>query len=168
MPELSYQERVGVLYHEHHGWLQGWLRKQLGSGSHAADMMHDTFVRLMHTRRDPASLHEPRAYLATIARGLLVDHFRRQGIERAWLETLAARPEQVAPSAEEQALIIEALVRIDALLDSLPVQTRDIFLLSQLDGMTYAAIASRLGLSLITVKRHMRKGFMLCLQVMAS
>ena len=49
------------------------------------------------------------------------------------------------------------------MLDSLPSVARQAFLLSQLDGLTYAQIASELDVSLITVKRHMLRAFRACL-----
>ncbi|WP_416390945.1 sigma factor [Alloalcanivorax xenomutans] len=49
MGATSYLKRdlVAVLYSDHHGWLLGWLRKKLGCSQHAADMAHDTFVRVL-------------------------------------------------------------------------------------------------------------------------
>ncbi len=37
------------LYLDHHGWLHGWLRRRLGDREHAADIAHDTFLRLLVT-----------------------------------------------------------------------------------------------------------------------
>jgi len=153
-----------VLYAEHHGWLQGWLRKKLGCSHRAADLAHDTFLRVL-TARLPAELHEPRAYLTTVARNLVADHWRRQELERAYLEALALLPEPQAPSPESRLLMLETLLRIDAALQSLPVLTRRVFLRSQLDGMTYDEIALEQQLSLSTVKRHMSRGFVACLSV---
>jgi len=41
------------LYQDHHGWLQGWLRKRLGDREHAADVAQDTFLRLLLSGRFP-------------------------------------------------------------------------------------------------------------------
>src|SRR6218665_1313956 len=93
-------DSVESLYTHHHGWLQGWLRRRLGDSWDAADVAQDVFMRLL-TRRAPAAamdLRTPRAYLSTIAHGLVVDHWRRRELERAWLETLAQLPEPQAPS----------------------------------------------------------------------
>lgn len=156
--------QVHMLYTDHHGWLYGWLRRKLGNTGDAADLAHDTFVRVMVSRRLPAQLgDEPRALLTHIAKGLVIDHWRRQDVERAYLEAMADLPEPEAPSPETRLLILEALYRVEAMLRSLPARTRNIFLLAQLDGLTYRQIADQLGLSLITVKRHMRSAFSACL-----
>ena len=150
------------LYRNHHGWLETWLRSKLGCTHQAADLAHDTFVRILGREECPA-YREPRAYLTTIARGLLIDHWRRQDIERAWLETLAMAPQPLAPSPEEQALFLEALFHIDALLDQLKPTVREAFLLSQLDGLTYREIGERLGVGERMVKKYMAEAMMHCL-----
>ncbi len=160
------QQQLGLLYSAHHGWLQGWLRKKLGCSEHAADLAQDTFLRLLASRRPLPALQEPRAYLTTVARGLLIDHFRREDIRLAYQQALAAMPEPLHPSPEERLLLLETLIRIDMMLDTLPPQTRQIFLLSQLHEKTYAEIATRMDVSLITVKRHMQKAFLACLTLL--
>lgn len=159
-------QQVRVLYTDHHDWLYGWLRRKLGNACDAADLAHDTFLRLMLSWRSAAQLgEEPRALLTHIAKGLVIDHWRRQEVERAYLEALANLPAPEAPSPETRLLILEALYRIEAMLRDLPARTREIFLMAQLDGMTYQQIADRLGTSLVTVKRHMRTAFTACLSL---
>jgi len=157
-------KEIHALYADHNTWLRGWLRRKLGNASDAADIAHDTFLRLL-IRQRPVTRPglEPRALLAHVAKGLLVDHWRRRSIEQAYLETLAQLPEPQSPGPEERLLILEALYRIDAMLHTLPRRTRDIFLLVQLDGLNYQQVADRLNMALITVKRHMRKAFLACL-----
>jgi RNA polymerase sigma-70 factor (ECF subfamily) len=154
-----------ALYCEHHGWLQRWLGFKLGNASDAADLAHDTFMRLI-ARSDLDMVREPRALLTTVAKGLLVNRFQRQALERAYLEALAALPAPLAISPEQRLLILETLHEIDAMLDTLPPRVRQTFLLAQLDGMAYADIAVRLGVSLITVKRYMKQAFLQCLLAM--
>ena len=145
---------VGTLYSDHHSWLQGWLRRKLGNTGDAADLAHDTFLRILGQREAP-DVQAPRAYLSTIARGLVTDFFRRQDLERNYLAALAALPEQHMPSPETRALMLEALTAIDAMLDGMKPAVRQAFLLSQLEGLTYAEIATRLGVTVRTVNNYM-------------
>ena len=153
-----------VLYQQHHGWLHGWLRYKLGNAADAADLAHDTFLRIL-TGRDLGAISQPRAYLTTVARGILINWYQRQALERAYLDAIVLLPEALAPSCEDQYLILEALHQVDAMLDALPAVVRRTFLLSQLEGMTYDAIAVRLGVSLASVKRYMKQAFLACLQI---
>ncbi|MBC3375217.1 sigma-70 family RNA polymerase sigma factor [Pseudomonas sp. SWRI92] len=152
---------VEVLYIAHHNWLNGWLRRRLGCPESAADLAQDTFIRVM-AARDPQPILEPRAFLTTIAKRVLFNHYRRQDLERAYLDALAQLPGQVAPSEEERAIILQTLLELDQLLDGLPHAVKRAFLLAQVDGLTYNEIARELGISLATVKRHLNKAAMRC------
>ena len=95
-------------------------------------------MRLLTARETP-TLAEPRAFLTVVAKRVLFNHYRRQDLERAYLQALAEMPEQVAPSEEERA-----------------------FLLAQVDGLSHAEIGVRLGISVATVKRHLTKAALRC------
>ncbi|AZV95240.1 MULTISPECIES: sigma-70 family RNA polymerase sigma factor [Kerstersia] len=150
-----------ALYSDHHGWLHAWLRKKLGSSADAADLAHDTFVRIL-AREQVAGIREPRAFLMTVAQGLLSNMLRRRKVEQAYLEALAALPVPCHPDPEACALVLETLLEVDRLLDGLPRRARQIFLMAQVDGMTQAAIAQELGLSLPTVRRDLVRAIAHC------
>lgn len=48
------------------------------------------------------------------------------------------------------------------MLDRLAPAVRETFLLSQFDGLTYRAIAARLGISVATVRKYMLKALLAC------
>lgn len=155
------------LYLEHHSWLQEWFRARLSCHSQAADLAQDTFVRVLlrdQFRQD--SLERPRAFLKVIANGILVDHYRRRTVERAFLNALSALPEPEIISEEEKHILLATLQQIDKALDGLPAPVRKAFLLSQLEHLTYAEIATQMNISVRTVKRYMRRGFSQCLAVL--
>lgn len=158
------QASLHQLYSENNGWLKSWLRARLGNTADAADLAQDTFVRVM-TARSQLPIREPRSYLSAIARALLIDKVRRRTIEQAYLQALALRPEPVEVSPEVRLSIIEMLVAVDALLDELGPRTRDIFLAVQLEGLPYASVAERFGVSVTTVKNHLVRAMTRCLLV---
>ena len=161
---LSAPSSVNALYSSHHGWLFNWLWRKMGSEHDAAELAQDTFVRLLSAQ--PATeLAEPRAYLSTVAHGLMVNHWRRRALERAYLAALAARPEAVASSPEQHALVMETLCEVDAMLDRLGIKVRQAFLLAQLEGLTYAEIAGRLGVSERMIKKYMAQAMLHCLLI---
>jgi RNA polymerase sigma-70 factor (ECF subfamily) len=145
-----------TLYRDHHGWLRDWLRRRLPCSDLAADLAHDTFLRLL-AKPEPAHPEKPRAFLTTIAQRVLASHFRRHYLEQVWLELLAQQPELAAPSEESRALWLETLCEIDRLLNTLTPVARQAFLLSQLDGLGHAQVAAELGISIATVKRYIVK-----------
>lgn len=161
----SLHKTIHALYSDHHGWLHAVLRRKLGCTHTAADLAHDTFLRVLSGRHRLPDLREPRAWLRVIAGNIVVDYWRRREIERAYLDSLAAMPEAVAPSPEQGQLILEALLQVDMVLRQLPPKVRQAFLLSQLDGLTYAEIALQLQTSQVTIKRYMRSAFIACMSV---
>ncbi|MCH6043813.1 RNA polymerase subunit sigma, partial [Salmonella enterica] len=88
-----------------------------------------------------SALRQPRAYLTTIARGLLNDHWRRRSLERAWLEAVAALPPGMETSPDVLLGVQQALQQLDQMLANLAPQAREVFVLSQLEGLSYAEIA---------------------------
>lgn len=169
MHVASPSDPVAQIYSDHHSWLLGWLRRKLNCADHAADLAQDTFVRLLTLPAEKSSvnLREPRAYLTTVAQRLVIDHYRRQSLEQAWLDTLALMPEALTPAPEERLIILQTLHKVDLMLDGLPQRVRSTFLLSQLEGLGYAAIAARLNISERTVKRYMAQAFEQCILLIA-
>jgi len=147
---------IAALYTDHHRWLLGWLRHRLGCQHQAADLAQDTFLRILGNRQEKLSgLLEPRAYLTTIARGLMIDQFRRRELERAYLESLANQPEAAAPSPEQRQLALAALMEVDRLLDGLSAKARSAWLYSRLDGLGHGEIAVLLGVSVPRVRQYL-------------
>ncbi|NIE73249.1 sigma-70 family RNA polymerase sigma factor [Pantoea sp. Tr-811] len=157
---------LGLLYTEQRSWLTAWLYRRLGCNSQAADLAQETFLRLLTVQRktgETLPLERPRAYLATVGKRLVCDYFRRQSLERAYLDMLATMPEAFNLSPEEQWQMRETLHQLDALLDQMKPVVRRVFLLAQLDGLTYLQIAAQLGIGERTVKRHMASAFEACI-----
>ncbi|MCB4811528.1 sigma-70 family RNA polymerase sigma factor [Methylovorus menthalis] len=155
-------ETVHALYSDHHGWLSGWLRRKLGCTHQAADLAQDVFVRIMSSPSQH-TIREPRAYLTHVAHGLVVNHWRRREVEQAYLDALMHLPPSMVPSVEQRLMVLETLFEIERMLSGLPVKVRQAFLLSQMDGMKYADIATELHVSERMVKKYMAQAMLACL-----
>jgi len=151
-------------YLSHNSWLYSWLCKKLGSTFDAADLTQDTFLRVL-LKTDLVSILEPRAYLTRIAHGLMVNHIRRREIERSYLAEIAHLPEYQTQSAETRAMALEVLIKIDTMLDGLPLKVRTAFLLSQLEGLTHSEIASELSVSVASVRLYIAKAITHCIAI---
>ena len=163
--EPTLNQAVHVLYSEHHGWLFGWLRKKLGCPQNAADLSHDTFVRILTSRDALGGLREPRAFLTTTARHLIIDRARRRQLEDAYLRELALTVEmmeQCQQSPEQILVTLEALEQIAFVLDGLALNARQAFLLYFLEGLRQSEIAHRLGISERMVRKHLMNALMHC------
>lgn len=157
------QDHLHSLYAGHHAWLVHWLRRKLGCPHNAADLAHDTFLRILGAS-ELSDLREPRAYLTTTATRLLIDRARRERIEQAYLAELSMAADTAGyhPSSEEIHAAVAALERFCAVIAELSEKPRQAFLLHYLDGATHAAIAMRLGVSTKMIQKYLVKALVHC------
>lgn len=169
MPATESPLDVQALYSDHHGWLQSWLRRRLGNAAEAADLAQDTFVRLIsgQTPRRFTGIAEARSYLRTTAQNLCINLWRRQEIERAWLATLAATPPACYPSAERQAMVLQALEEIGAMLHGLSPKAARAFTLAVVCEMTDDEVGAELGVSGRMVRKYVAQAMLGCLTLRA-
>ena len=155
---------IEEIYTSHSAWLQAWLRRRLGNATDAADLAHDVFIRLLTKPRSFETLPTAKAYLCSMAKGMCVDLWRRRQIEQAWLEELASRPDMQAPSAEQQAILLESIQALDAMLRRLPVKAARAFVMAVVCGMTDKEAAEELQVSTRMVRKYVARGMLHCLQ----
>lgn len=158
---------IGQMFKSDYHWLCTSVSRALGCPHSAQDIASETFVRVL-ALADPLAIREPRALLTTIARRLVYEGWRRQDLERAYIESLALAPTPVHASPEERALVVEALLAVDRLLNGLSAKARAAFLYHQLDGLTYSEIGQLLGVSTSRVQQYMADAFKRCYQAMAD
>lgn len=129
-----------------------------GVRDEAQDLANDSFVRLLGSRFvTQEELENPEAYLQQVAKNSLRNR-ARAAFHRSIVD-LDLDPETVA-DASDPTVLLEArdtLTRMDAALAKLPAKTRAIFMAHRLDGVTYAELARRHGLSVKGVDWHMTK-----------
>jgi RNA polymerase sigma-70 factor (ECF subfamily) len=158
VPFLQNTAIMDSMFRQHNGWLTKWLNKQRWTVAPAEDIASDVFLTLLQMP-SVASVREPRAMMTTIARRLVFDARRRNDLQRAYEAELALMPEAIEISAEERLIVVQALKAIDAMLATLSIKARTAFILSQVDGMPYAAIAAELKVSVSMVRKYIAQGF---------
>jgi len=158
---------LSLVFRSDYRWLTDRVRRHLGCPFGAEDVASEAFAQLAASP-DLLGVREPRALLTTIARRVMYEGWRRRELERAYLAALSLAPEAVQCSPEERALVLEALVAVDKALDGLAPKARAAFLMNQLDGLTYAEIGQRLGVSASMVRQYMAKALRQCYLAVAS
>ena len=164
---LNVQKQLWLshVYQTHQTTLLSWFKHKLQHHHQSEDLSQEVFYRALKSNYCFTSIKEPQAWLMGIAKHVIIDHWRRQHIERLYLEALAHLPEEFYPSAEHEVCIRETLYQVHLMLEKLPQRTAQVFLLSQLDGLTYYAIAEKLNISEATVKRDMKQAFLACINL---
>lgn len=155
------------LYGNHHSWLLAWVNWRLGNAADAADLAHDAFVRLLTRPCHFDTAQQARTYLRKMANGMCVDLWRRRNLEQAWLEALAAQPEPVTSSAEQQAIVLEALGEIDAMLRELSPKAAHAFVMAVACEMTDREVADVLNVSSRMVRKYVAQAMLCCMKLEA-
>lgn len=149
-------QRFETFSREQYNGLVAFLRRRLATEDDARDAAQESLMRLIRYR-DTTSEPEWKPLLYRIAINVVGEHYRRGSARGAGrhvplegVELAADEPAQEDLVAREQQ---RALLR-DAIL-SLPERQKQIYLLSRMQGMTYAQIARHCEISVKTVEKHM-------------
>lgn len=163
--ESAPPQSVDVLYHSHYDWLRGWLRGKLGCAHEAADVAQDTFIRIIASRDALFGVQQqPRAYLTTTAKNLLIDRARRKVLRDAYLAELTQLAESLGgqPAPDETMMALQALEQIAMALERVSARAREAFMLHYLDDRPQAEVAERLGVSRRMVQKYLVQALMQC------
>ena len=123
-----------------------------GDAALGEDLVHDAFLRL-HRSATPPGPGAEGAYLRRIVTNLAHDHHRHGAVVRR----LAPTPADPAPSAELDAIGGDRSRAVAAAVAALPDRQRDCVALHYFSGLTDAAVATELGISVGSVKTHLHR-----------
>lgn len=154
------------VYQTHQTTLLCWFKNKIQHHHQSEDLSHEVFYRALKSTYDYENIKEPKAWLLGIAKHVIIDHWRHQHVEHLYLKALAQLPEEFHPSAEHEICIRETLFQVHKILEKLPPRATQVFLLSQLDGLTYKMICEKLDISEATVKRDMKLAFLACISLL--
>nr|WP_179119692.1 RNA polymerase sigma factor [Ensifer adhaerens] len=148
------------LYVAERGHLQRIASRRIGPTA-APDIVQDVFAALLAKAREHVTLTP--SYLAKATRYVAISHFRAETRRKAFFDRITE--EQYAPPVvgpDDIAAAREELRRLEFALASLPLRTRQVFMLNRFHHCTYDEIAHGLGVSYSTVEREIAKAIMAC------
>lgn len=146
-----------IIYDRYAGLLYSKLRKLVKLEIIIEEIHQDIFVRFWNSRSNLTADTNIQAYLFTITRNLVIDFYRKAAREKALQKQLLHHIEShyhhIEPilAYKETAQILEQLIRL------LPPQRQTIFRMVKVEGKSYPEVAALCGISINTVKDHMKK-----------
>jgi RNA polymerase sigma factor (sigma-70 family) len=158
---FALRQQLERLYIDHHAWLSGLLRRKLGNATDAADLAHDIYLNLIRKGSIPAP-DDCRCHLTQIAKGMLIDLYRRRRLEASHLERMRQQEAPLGPSEESRALAFEALTQVTAAMNLQPPKARQALLLHRLSGMGHREIASEIKVSVSSVEKYIARAMRAC------
>ena len=136
------------------------VRRRLTDAQDALDLVHDAFVRLLALgaeRLHRLEQEQPAAYLNRAARNLALDRTRSDARRSAAAHMPLEDVALAAPDLESQLEARDALRRLEAVMLRLKPKTRAIFIAHRIEGLSYAEIAARSGLTVKGVEKQMSR-----------
>ncbi len=130
----------------------------LGSRDAAEDVVQEVFVWIWERRIAWEVRGSLRHYLFAAVRRRAVSQFRHQAVRRRSAPFLALEVEARGEGPTDACIEAEELQRrFERAIATLPPRTREAFVLSRSEGMSYAEVALRMGVSPKTVGVHIGK-----------
>jgi RNA polymerase sigma factor (sigma-70 family) len=142
--------------------LRSFIRKRVDDADDAEDILQDVFYQLVLAYRLMKPVEHLGAWLLRVARNRITDLFRKKRAERRpsgprgftedgedlSLEDLLPSPDKGPDAAYARGVLLEEL---DAALDELPEEQRDVFIAHELEGRSFKDLAAETGLSVNTL-----------------
>lgn len=165
MSRLSDHRAAGGLwaFGQYYDELLGFLTARLGCREQAADVVQETYMRVL-SMENRETVVQPRAFLYKTALNLTVDLFRKQRL-RAEHTVDLEYARDVPSGAPDQETILEGKRRLQLLrhaIAELPPKCRHVFLLHKFMHVPQHELAERLGISKNMVERHVMKALSHC------
>ncbi|WP_072347294.1 MULTISPECIES: RNA polymerase sigma factor [unclassified Pseudomonas] len=148
-----------VLYTRHRQGLYRFLMSLSNKAELAEEVFQDTWLSLIRSTTQPQGRASFRTWLFQIARNRLIDHWRKQGVHNplhdSYDEQLHVQPDDTS-GPEQQLSLSRDQARLDAALQALPEDQREVFLLRLHGDLELPQIAALTGAPLETVKSRLR------------
>ena len=141
-----------------------FIRKRVDDEGDAEDILQDVFFELIEAYRLMKPVEQVGAWLYRVARNRIIDRFRKKRPEvQVPLyanEEGGLRLEDLLPSPEAGPAAVYArrvlLDELDAALEELPEEQRDVFIAHEMDGRSFKQLAEETGLSVNTLLSRKR------------
>jgi RNA polymerase sigma factor (sigma-70 family) len=146
--------------------LRNFIRKRVADQSDAEDILQEVFYQLVEAYRMMKPVEQVTAWLFRVARSRITDLFRSKkrqasseprvrtedGEELQW-EDLLPSPDAGPESAYARSVLLEEM---DAALDELPVEQREVFVAHEFLGYSFKELAEQTGVSVNTLLSRKR------------
>lgn len=151
---------------KYHRELISFLTRQGKDRDTAADLTQESYVRVLALQQRGEPVQDLRALLFRTVRNLLTDQYRRDSVRQH--DSLHDLPESAmlaAPAHWQPDAVLAAWQVAKAYVDTieaLPPRCREAFILYTFEDCSQADIASRMGISVSMVEKHIVRAMVAC------
>lgn len=154
--------RISEAIDRERGRLRNFIRRRVSDEADAEDILQEVFYELVETYRLMKPVEQVGAWLFRVARNRIIDLFRKRKpetlesemagtiaeSEALTLEDLLPSPDAGPEASYARNLLLEEL---DAALDELPEEQREVFIAHEIDGRSFKDLAAETGVSINTL-----------------
>ena len=164
MPDQD--ERISRAVEQESARLRNFIRRYVSDPAEAEDVLQDVFYELVEAYRMMKPVEQVAAWLFRVARNRTIDLFRKRKREQVGtpvveneegellrLEDLLPSPEAGPEAAYARSVLLEEL---DAALDELPAEQREVFIAHEMMGQSFKEIAAETGVGVNTLLSRKR------------
>jgi len=155
---------LSAYYREHQQELCRYATSKFGlTPAEAEDVVQAAFARFAPLA-DTDEVENVRAFLYRAVNNASIDLLRRHQVRRSFAQSVEGDPEREIDSVGPERIAVgrQLLGLISRTLWKMPHKRRRLLLMNRVDGLSYAEIARREGLSATVVKKHVAKALAAC------
>jgi len=135
--------------------LYSFVLRYIKQKSDAEEIVQEVFVKIWEARNRIDVYSSFDSFLFTIAYNSTMSVFRRRITEQKYVEYLKSLQQvENSPDFTDDIHFREINEKVQKLLNNLTPRQKEIYLLSRMEGLTHEEIAEKLGISALTVKKH--------------
>jgi len=142
-----------VLYDKYFDLLRNYVFYRCGNQEMATDIAQETFLKIWQKQLFPDPGKE-KALLFKMATDMYISQFRRQKLDQKYVKQVKSG-DNTAPSPHDEMQFTETQNKYNKVISDLSENLRTTYLMNRIDGLTYAEIATNLGLSVKAIEKRM-------------
>ncbi|HCT30252.1 MAG TPA: RNA polymerase subunit sigma-70 [Bacteroidales bacterium] len=147
--ELSWFRSIFDQYYEN---IRSFAYYKTGDVDLADDIVQEVFLKLW-TNRSEVKDDTVKSLLYTIASNIIKNHFKHQNVVFNFQKN--DQPNETSDETDSNLRQEELNRMLQETLAEIPEKSREVFLMNRIEGLTYADIADRLGLSVKAIEKRM-------------
>src|SRR5258706_12123732 len=152
MAEQSYEiqdHQISEAINREQSRLRNFIRRRVADPGDAEDILQEVFFELVAAVRLMKPLEQVGAWLFRVARNRIIDRFRKKtpeqlddASERLDLEDFLPSPDAGPEAVYARGVLLDEL---EAALDELPEEQRDVFVAHELEGRSFKELSAATG-----------------------
>lgn len=151
---MNTQLETEALYRKFRDPLRSFIGRRVADPSTAEDLVHDVFVKIHSQIGSLKQTEKLTSWIYQIARNAVIDFYRKRKETIPYLdeETLFVDQERISDAAEK------LVPGLRSMIEQLPPKYRETLKFADIEGIKYAEIATRMGISVSAVKSRVQRG----------